>query len=386
MNYSSEVKNKFAEIFDGNPLMIYSPGRINLIGEHTDYNMGFVMPAAIDKAVYFAIAPNGGSECRLHAFDLNDNFTFTLETLKYSEKHWPNYLMGVVDQLQKMNHKISGFDCVFGGNIPIGAGLSSSAAIEAGLAFSLNEIFNLKISKMELVKLAQRAENEFVGVKCGIMDQYINIFGKSGNVLRIDCRSLEYEYFPFNFENVSIVLYNTMVSHSLASSEYNQRRKECASGVELIKRKYSGVVSLRDVPHVLLEEFRMEFDPVVYKRCKYVVEEIERVISACDSLTNGDLKSFGKYMYQTHDGLSRDYQVSCDELDFLVDLTKNMPQVYGSRMMGGGFGGCTINIIENDSVAKINEFIVDAYNKKFGKRPEVYVTKIHDGTSIIKEL
>jgi len=293
--------------------------------------------------------------------------------------------MGVVDQLKKAGHKIKGFNCVFGGNIPIGAGLSSSAALEAGLAFALNHIFNLGIDKLSLVKLAQKAENDFVGVKCGIMDQYINIFGKSGNVLRIDCRSLEYQYFPFDYKNISIVLFDTRVSHSLASSEYNQRRKECNAGVEIIKKDSPQVTSLRDVNVEMMKEYESKMDPVIYRRCKYVAEENERLNKACNALEVHDLKSFGSLMYQTHEGLSKDYGVSCTELDYLVELTKNNPKVYGSRMMGGGFGGCTINLIENDAIDEIKSFVKEKYKSMFSIDPKIYVRKINNGTQIIRE-
>jgi galactokinase len=291
--------------------------------------------------------------------------------------------MGIVDQFCKDGLNISGFDCAFGGDIPIGAGLSSSAAIGAGLAFVLNHLFTFGLEKLALVKLAQKSENEFVGVKCGIMDQYINIFGKNKNVLRIDCRSLEYEYFPFEFNNVSIVLFNSKVSHSLASSEYNRRRAECTQGVEVIKNFYPQVDSLRDVPKEMLVELKPKFDEVTYKRCKYVVDENDRVLTACEALKMGDLKEFGSLMYESHEGLSKDYEVSCKELDYLVQLTESNSEVYGSRMMGGGFGGCTINIIENDAVEQISKSISHSYEEKFNVKPEVYITSISNGTKII---
>ncbi len=247
MNLSKNIKEKFKELFNEDPYMFRSPGRVNLIGEHTDYNMGFVLPAAIDKAIYLAIAPRNDNYCKIFAFDKNSSFECSIEEFGKSEEEWPNYLLGVVDQLKKDGYRFYGFNCVFGGNIPIGAGLSSSAALEAGLAFALNHIYSLGIDKLTLVKIAQRAENEFVGVRCGIMDQYINVFGKSGHVLRIDCRSLEKDYFPFDYKNISIVLFDTNVSHSLASSEYNQRRKECSDGVKIIRKDYPQIESLRDV-------------------------------------------------------------------------------------------------------------------------------------------
>ena len=383
MKFPGAVKEKFKEIFKEEPLIIRSPGRVNLIGEHTDYNLGYVLPGAIEKAIYFAVTPGNDKTCKLFSLDMNDSHEFTIDNLIKSPKGWPNYLMGVVDQLIKMGCKLNGFKCVFGGDIPIGAGLSSSAAIEAGLAFTLNHIFNLGVDKLSLVKLSQRAENQFVGVNCGIMDQYISVFGKQGHLLRIDCRSLEYEYFPFNFDNVSIVLFNTNVSHSLASSEYNQRRKECNEGVSLIKKDHPQIESLRDVSLEMLGGYKSIMDPVVYKRCKYAVGENVRLLNACESLNKNDLKTFGALMYETHEGLSKDYEVSCKELDFLVDLTKGNPQIYGSRMMGGGFGGCTINIIEKSAVEEINGKILKEFEKKFNKKADVYITSISNGTEII---
>ncbi len=384
MTLAEKVVGKFRELFNEKPLVVKSPGRVNLIGEHTDYNMGFVLPAAIDKAIYFAVAPRDDKKAVLFSYDMNDMFEFTYDNLEAqkSSKHWPDYLMGVVDQFLRNGFKLNGFNCVFGGDIPIGAGLSSSAALEAGLAFTLNRIFNLGIDKLSLVKMAQKAENEFVGVNCGIMDQYINIFGDRGNVLRIDCRSLEYEYFPFNYDNISIVLFDTLVSHSLASSEYNQRRKECGIGVEVIHKDHSFVKNLRDVDLNLLHSYKSKLEPVIYQRCKYVVEENDRLLGACDALSRHDLRTFGALMYRTHEGLSRDYEVSCKELDFLVEHTAGIEKVYGSRMMGGGFGGCTINLIENDAIEPVSQMVIKEYKKKFDTEPKIYITSISGGTDI----
>ena len=385
MNIGEKVKQKFRDIFNEEPFLFCSPGRVNLIGEHTDYNMGFVLPGAIDKAIYLAVTPRVDQKYELHAYDMNQKYEAYISSLEPSNLGWPNYLIGVVDQLKKAGYNFKGFNCVFGGDIPIGAGLSSSAAVEAGLVFALNFIFNLGIEKLDLVKLAQKAENEFVGVKCGIMDQYINIFGKCNNVLRIDCRSLEYEYFPFDFHNVSIVLFNTNVSHSLASSEYNQRRKECSEGVSVIKKDFPSIESLRDISIELLNEYKNKLNPVVYKRCKYAIEENNRLINACSALSDHDLKTFGSLMFKTHEALSNEYEVSCPELDFLVELTKDKPGVYGSRMMGGGFGGCTINIIENDAVDETYTMVMREYKKKFSKDAAVYTTKISNGTNIVSK-
>jgi len=382
MHLAKAVETKFKELYVEQPCLVRSPGRVNLIGEHTDYNMGYVLPAAIDKVIYFAIAPRDDRRCSVYALDLDQKCQFGLSDLHPSPDGWPNYLMGVVDQLVKEHRELRGFNCVFGGDIPIGAGLSSSAAIEAGLAYALNRVFDLGIDRLSLVKLAQKAENEFVGVRCGIMDQYINIYGQSANVLRIDCRSLEHAYYPFDC-TASIVLFNTGVTHSLASSEYNLRRKECARGVEIVRRGHSGVASLRDVTPDMLEEHMRAMDPTTFRRCAYVVQEDMRVLQACSALEARDLHTFGSLMYDSHDGLSREYEVSCTELDHLVDLVRNDQRVYGARMMGGGFGGCTINLVEPDGVEALGSTVKEHYKFKFGVEPAMYVTSIGPGTSVI---
>lgn len=385
MNFPEVLYDKFKQLFNEEPLLVRSPGRVNLIGEHTDYNNGYVLPAAIDKAVYFALSKRNDNRGMLYAADLNDSYEFNVNEPAKSGKAWANYLIGVVAQLKQNGYEAGGFNCLFGGDIPIGAGLSSSAAIEAGLAFALNTMFNLNVEKIDLVKYAQKAEHEYAGVNCGIMDQFINIFGMAGNVLRIDCRSLEYEYFPFDFSNISIVLFNTKVSHSLASSEYNQRRRECGAGVEILKELYPEVESLRDVTVEMLETINDKVSQTVYSRCQYVVEEHDRIIEACRLLKGNDLKAFGRLMYETHQGLSNLYGVSCSELDFLVEAVKDIPEVYGSRMMGGGFGGCTINLIETGAVEKISSEVKEKYKNKFGMEADVYVTKISAGTGVVEK-
>ena len=382
MTISRSVEAKFKELFKEEPLLLRSPGRVNLIGEHTDYNHGYVLPAAIDKAIYFAISPRTDRRCELYALDLNDEHTFDIGQLRSSPKGWPNYLMGVVDQLLKRGYHTGGFNCVFGGDIPIGAGLSSSAAIEAGLAFALNTIFELGIEDLELVKLAQKAENEFVGVQCGIMDQYINIFGEQDHALRLDCRSLESQRYPID-HNVSIVLFDTRVSHSLASSEYNRRRRECNEGVETVRKSYPKVTHLRDVSVEMLAEFNAEMDPVTYRRCRYVVEENDRVLKACCALEHNDLAQFGCLMYETHEGLSRDYEVSCSELDYLVESVRGNSSVYGARMMGGGFGGCTINLVEQGETEAVRRLVTGKYRSKFNIEPRMYVTSISARTGLM---
>ena len=378
------IREKFNQVFKEKPLLVRSPGRVNLIGEHTDYNEGFVLPAAVDKAIYFAITPGPGESCAVYAHDLGESHEFSLSGLAKSPKGWPNYLMGVVDELLKAGCGISGFRCVFGGDIPIGAGMSSSAAIEAGLAFALNRIFGLGLEPLALVKLAQKAENEFVGVRCGIMDQFINVFGRPKSVLKLDCRSLAYEYYPFDRPDLRIVLCDTLVKRALASSEYNVRRQQCESGVNLLSKYAPGLKSLRDVSPELLEVRRHEFDPVVFKRCDYVIRENARVEQACADLRKSDFYSFGQRMFGSHQGLRDDYGVSCRELDVLVEAASRVKGVLGARMMGAGFGGCTINLVEEKAVEDFEESLTRAYRGQFGKAPKFYISTLKSGTEIIE--
>ncbi len=380
-----KIKSIFEKLFDKKPVLVRSPGRVNLIGEHTDYNEGFVLPAAIDKSIYFAIHPAENNKIRLYAADLDESCECKINDIQRSDKSWANYLIGVVDQISKAGKNVKGFDCVFGGNIPIGAGLSSSAAIEAGLAFALNVIFELGIDNIDLVKLSQKAENEFVGVQCGIMDQFINIFGQEKKVLKLDCRSLDYEYYPFENENLKIVLCDTRVKHSLAGSEYNLRRNQCEKGAAILREFDPSIKSLRDVNLNLLNEYRSLLDPVIFRRCEYVVKENRRVDSACKDLNKNDFSNFGRLMYLSHEGLKKDYEVSCMELDLLVDIASQIDGVLGARMMGGGFGGCTINIVSNDRIEDFKRIISTKYKNKYSIEPMLYISEIRGGTYIIHE-
>lgn len=362
-------------------IIVQSPGRVNLIGEHTDYNEGFVLPAAIDRAIFFSVAPRTDDRCHFYAADLNDKFNCNLNSIQKSAKGWPNYLLGVIDQLKKAGYAIQGCDVVFGGDIPIGAGLSSSAALECGLAFALDELFGLAIDPLELVKLSQRAENQFVGVQCGIMDQFVNIFGRDKNALKIDCRTLEFEYFPIRRDDLEIVLCETEVRRTLASSEYNVRRQQCETGVHILRRHHPDVRSLRDAGLDLLQGQKREMDPIIYKRCDYVVRENARVLQACDDLRRNDFHSFGQRMYESHKGLRDDYQVSSADLDFLVEVASSVSGVFGARMMGAGFGGCTINLVEKPRVSEFIEVVQRRYQKLTGKTLKVYVIKIQSGTA-----
>lgn len=378
---ADRIREAFVKQFDATPRLFRSPGRINLIGEHTDYNAGFVLPASVDKAVYFAISPRTDDRVHLHAVDLDETYDFRLGDLSKPAQEWPYYQLSVLDQLQKRGLKISGFDASFGGDVPVGAGMSSSAALECCLLFALNEVFELGLDRLDIVKMAQKAENEYVGVNCGIMDQFASVFGKSQSVIRLDCRSLDFEYFPFSMDEYLLILCDTTVKHSLADSEYNLRRQECERGVAILQRYHPEIHSLRDATPQMVKQHEAELGPVVYRRCKYMTEEIERVQQACELLLEGDLEGFGEKMYDTHDGLQYEYEVSCLELDFLVAQTRTNPDVAGARMMGGGFGGCTINLVRRAGADTFEAAMKTAYHDEFGIDLPCYRVSITQGTS-----
>ncbi len=380
---SIEIEKKFRELFGSEPLMVRSPGRINLIGEHTDYNDGFVFPAAIDKEVHFAVAANDLGKFRFYANDLEERFEMKVEDLKISDTRWANYLLGVAAQFKRSGYEIKGIDCVFGGDIPLGAGLSSSAAIENGFGFALNEIYGFGESRMDMILKSQKAEHEYAGVMCGIMDQFASMNGKKDHALKLDCRSLDYEYANIDLKDYDIILCDTRVKHELASSEYNTRRKECETGVNILKKYDDKIIALRDVTPGLLSAHRNEFDPVVYKRCNYVVQEDLRVEEAFDALKHNNIKRFGELMYLSHEGLRDEYEVSCKELDLLFDIAKRSDDVLGARMMGGGFGGCTINIVKKEKTETFSKEIEKEYFSKTGTELKIYKVRIVDGTGLI---
>lgn len=379
----SSIKQKFKERFSKEPLLIRSPGRINLIGEHTDYNEGLVLPAAIDKSTLFAIALNNTNDINLYASDMDVSYTCHLDNVSKTDIFWANYLLGVIAQLKKDGHALKGFDCVFGGDIPIGAGLSSSAALECGCAVGLNELFQLNIGCMDLVKLCQKAEHEYTGTKCGIMDQFICMFGKQDHAVNLDCRSLAFEYVPANMNGYKIILCNTQIKHALAASAYNTRQDECKQGVETIKKYYPGISTLRDVSLDMLEKNKEELGLIPYKRCRFVIKENSRVEKACQYLGRDDMISLGAQMYLSHQGLRNEYDVSCKELDFLVEQTFDDINVAGARMIGGGFGGCTINIVNESYVPVFSRKMADAYRNKFDRELECYIITINEGIAIL---
>ena len=379
------LKEKYEEVFGMLPVMaVRSPGRINLIGEHTDYNDGFVFPAAIDKAIYFMASKNNKGLFRFYAADYEQHFEMKVSELSRSNTLWANYLLGVADQFKKSGYNIEGVDCVFGGNIPIGAGLSSSAAIETGFSLVLDTLFDCKVNKLDQVKMSQKAEHEYAGVMCGIMDQFAIVHGKVNSAIKLDCRSLEFAYANIELSDYNIVLCDTKVKHTLASSEYNMRRKECEAGVRILKKYKPSITALRDVGLDFLNKYKHEFDATVFKRCKYVVEENERVNQAFAALQQGNIHQFGELMFQSHQGLKNDFEVSCAELDILEEIARNSEEVIGARMMGGGFGGCTINLVKKEGTDNFSRKITAAYKKASGKTPDIHLVQIADGTAEIQ--
>ncbi len=377
------IRQAFASRFGGEPLLVRSPGRVNLIGEHTDYNQGLVLPAAIDKDILLAIGKRDDDRIHLYSVDQDESYQTATQAWQKSPSLWPDYLIGVVMQLFKRGYHVGGFNLVFGGNIPQGAGLSSSAALECATAFGLSELFGLRLEKLDIALIAQAAENEFVGVKCGLMDQFASVFGKTDHLIKLDCRDFSYEYIPFKQDGIRVVLFDTRVKHSLASSAYNTRREECEYGVSLIARHHPEVSSLRDATLEQVERIIKPVDEVVYRRCRYVVSELQRLQAGCEDLKKADFASFGQRMFETHDGLQHDYAVSCDELDVLVELVRNEPAVLGARMMGGGFGGCTINLVQADALDRVVSEVSEAYQARTGMALETYIGQVGAGTSRI---
>lgn len=397
------IRTQFSNHFNHNPdLVVKSPGRINLIGEHTDYNHGFVLPAAIDKYIEVAIGKRTDGAIHMVALDLGETIILPINNLSPHATQWVNYIMGVVDQVfnSKENNVdsienntplnetklVAGFNICVQGNIPLGAGLSSSAAVECAVLFALNELYGLSFSRMQMALMAQAAEHRFAGVKCGIMDMFASLHGQKNKAILLDCDSLAFTYYPIELNDYSIVLFDTQIKHALASSEYNTRRLECEQGLKIIQEKYASVKTFRDISLEQVEVCLASKDVSglkVYQRCKYVVEEILRVQLAVQDLEKGDMQAFGKKMFETHTGLSNLYDVSCPELDFLVEAVANNENVLGARMMGGGFGGCTINIIKKTAVEEITKALSAKYNQAMHKALSYYITSIEDGTHLV---
>lgn len=364
-------------------IVVKSPGRINLIGEHTDYNDGFVLPTAIDKKITLAFFENSDSNTlEVHSKDLGKTLNADLCRIQPSKMTWENYILGVVAGIQTRTDKLKGFRCTLESDIPIGSGVSSSAALECGIAYGLNVLFDLGLDPLTLVKIGMEAEHRYVGTKCGIMDQFASVMSKAGKVILLDCRSMDYTYVPLELGNFCLLLLNSHVHHSLASSEYNTRRKQCAEAVEIIKLNHPEVATLRDVSLGMLLESKNRLKETLFRRCKHVVEENQRVLDAVAALKKGDLSRMGELMYQSHAGLRDDYEVSCAEIDFLVDFTLEYEDVQGARIMGGGFGGCSLNLIHKDVVPEFIARVAPAYHEKFNKTLSWFIANPSEGTSI----
>ncbi|MBL7862294.1 MAG: galactokinase [Cyclobacteriaceae bacterium] len=379
------LRKDFADLFQQAPVIVRSPGRVNIIGEHTDYNEGFVLPAAIDKAAYMAMSLREDDEIHLRALDLNESFFLKLADLKPVEAiRWPNYILGSAAQFVKRGVKVPGFNAILTSDVPIGAGLSSSAAVECATVFALNELLHTQLDRLTMVQMAQKAEHEFAGVMCGIMDQFASMMGKKDHVIKLDCRSLEFEYIPFRLEGIKVLLLNTNVKHSLATSEYNTRRRECETAVKWVNTSVPTVKSLRDVTENMLDQYVMPKDKLIDRRSRYVVREVERLLAGCEDLKLGNLQALGRKMFATHDGLSKMYGVSCKELDWLVDRMRNNRSVIGARMMGGGFGGCTINLVKEKAIDELVASLKPAYEKQMNLPLTYYIASIENGTEIIQ--
>jgi len=379
-NLISGVKKSFGELFGCDPeVVVRAPGRVNLIGEHTDYNEGFVMPVAIDRFIAMAASKSEGEEVELHSLDYASSVRFPLSHIEYDHQNqWSNYFKGVAYLLRQEGYKMGGCRVVLKGDIPQGAGLSSSAALEVASALTLKSLFDLPLPDKELIRLCQRAENEFVGVRCGIMDQFVSCLARQGSALFLDCRELSYRHIPFSDE-FRVMICNTMVRRELASSQYNIRRGECEEGVHLLSKKLPGIKALRDVS---LEDFlqhRHLLPPVVAKRCRHVIKENQRVLEGMEMLKKGDMLTFGRLMHLSHNSLKEDYEVSCAELDCMVELAESTEGVVGARMTGAGFGGCTVNIVQRDKAEEAQRSISSRYKKEMEVEPEIYLTSPAEG-------
>ena len=373
-NMKEQLLAKFRELYGEGASLFTSPGRINLIGEHTDYNGGFVFPGAVDKGIMAAIRPNGTERVRAWSLDMNEASEFGLGEADKPAQSWARYIFGVCREVQKRGGRIGGFDTVFAGDVPLGAGMTSSAALESTYAFALNELWQCGIDKFELAKIGQATEHNYCGVNCGIMDQFASVFGKRGNLIRLDCRSLEYEYFPFDPKGYRLVLLDSRVKHELVGSPYNDRRASCERVARVLGQEF-----LRGATMEQLDAVKGQISEEDYKRARYVIGEERRVLDVCDALGRGDYETVGRRMYETHWGMSKDYEVSCEELDFLVEVAEACG-VTGSRIMGGGFGGCTINLVKDE---RYDDFIAKAreqFAARYGHEPKVYDVVISDGS------
>lgn len=377
------LEERFKSLFGEGYNVYTSPGRINLIGEHTDYNGGYVFPGAIDKGIYAVIKLNGTQQINAYSLDYDKQTSFGLNEDEAPQESWARYIFGVCREIQKRGYVIGGFDTVFAGDVPLGAGMSSSAALESTFAYAINDLFNLNIDKFELARIGQSTEHNYCGVKCGIMDQFASLFGKEGHLMRLNCATMEFEYFPFHPRGYKLVLLDTVVKHELASSAYNRRRESCENACAHIQKKHPEVQTLSDATMEMLTEIKQEISVEDYRCAQYVIGEKQRVLDVCQALEHDDYVTVGERMYGTHHGMSQLYHVSCEELDFLNDIAKQCG-VTGSRVMGGGFGGCTINLVKEELYESFVDKAKRAYNAKYNREPKVYDVVISDGARKLK--
>jgi galactokinase len=377
------IRTAFNDKFGKESLLVRAPGRVNLIGEHTDYNEGFVLPATVDRAICLAIKPSANNKHQWVSLDLGQQFEVSPDSIAHSELGWPNYMQGALAELAELDISVPPVELVFGGDIPIGSGMSSSAALTVGFAFALNQLFDLGLDRVEIAKLGQRAENNFVGNRCGIMDQFVSMLGREKTLLQLDCRSLACTFLPFRRTDVRLVLCNSQVKHNLAASEYNVRRAQCEKGVEALKPHYPNIASLRDITFDMLRIHKQELDDVIYRRCAYVIAENQRVLAARFALSSGNIEAFGESMNHSHYGLRDSYEVSCPELDILQSAAEKVPGVLGSRMMGGGFGGCTINLVEEQALPNFQKAMGEIYLNELKKDPIIHVCQLKGGTEVL---
>lgn len=379
---SDPIRQQFQQYFGKEHQIAAAPGRVNLIGEHTDYNQGFVLPGAIDKYIFVGLSSRADNRLHLRAIEYGETFSFPLEDI-HPVKGWPTYLLGMIHMLLPDPRQAEGLDVLVTGEIPVGAGMSSSAALCSAFGLALNERFGLGLSRMEIALAGQKTEHVFAALQCGIMDQFASLHGKAGHLMKLDCRNLQFEYIPFDFPSHRIVLVNTGVSHQLASSEYNLRRRQCEAGVSELQKFYPEIQSLRDVTLEQLAAHQGQMDPIDFMRCRFIVEENQRLLDGCAFLQQKNLQAFGRLMYGSHEGLSRDYEVSCPESDFLVQETEKIPGVLGARQMGGGFGGCIITLVEEERVETFISVIQEKYQHRFSKTSACYIMNISEGARIL---
>ncbi|NVJ87781.1 MAG: galactokinase [Algoriphagus sp.] len=377
-----QIRKTFVSLFETEPILAFAPGRINLIGEHTDYQEGFVLPASIQFGIWSAVQKNQLPYCRLYSIDFEEEVTFDWQAFSPRKGHWSTYVMGFLAQLQQAGYKFEGFDMVIGGNIPVGAGLSSSAALSVSIGTALSALFELNLSKLSIARYSQNSEHQFAGVHCGIMDTYASAFGKAKTALLLDCRTNQHEEIALDLGEYSVLLVNSNVKHSLADSAYNQRRAACEESVELLKRSFPGIKTLRDLNISDLPQVQKILPESLFPKAKHVISECNRALVAAKALNEKNLGFFGKLLKESHQSLSKDFEVSCQELDFLAEKAWKFPGVLGARMMGGGFGGCTINLISKSKVAPFLEELSSSYTKEFGIIPSFISVEIGDGAHI----